>query len=142
MNLRRTALTQILLGLIAILLLALLAVLLLHREKHGAPNIDGLTQALRKSAETALPAPTIASEQIKLIRPEADLDTVAETVVRAASQHGGTALKTPGESGGFSVLVQISGKEAARFRELVTGKTSAVVVEAEGNQIIEVIVSK
>lgn len=141
MNRSPFALTQILLGLIAALLFAIFLVLFIRREKQTAPNLDGLSQALQKSAENALPAPSVASERITVTAQVGDVEAAVDRILKIAADLGGTAVKTPISEGGFSLLVQIPGAQAGRFVGLVTDKPP-VATESDGTRFIEVIISK
>ncbi len=144
MNRSRVTPTQLLLALIAALLIALLATMLVHRKNSAPPaNIEGLKDSLRKAAEASLPAPTVTNDQIAIAAKDGNAEAMAESVAKQSEALGGTALKSPGEDGSIRLLVRISGSNAARFREIVTGKPAQAGNAApDGRQFIEVIISK
>lgn len=144
MNRSRPTPTHILLAVVVALLVAILATLLVHRKASApAANIDNLKDSLKRTAEAALPAPTVTNEQFALHAKDGDVESTAETVVKQSESLGGTALKTVEADGGVRLLIQISGSNAARLRELVTGKpASASTAAPDERQLIEVIVSK
>jgi hypothetical protein len=78
-----------------------------------------LTASLQKTAETALPAPSIATGEIHLFAPTGEHETLANNVVMLATQCGGSAVKAPPDDGGTTVLADIPGNREDEFRRAV-----------------------
>jgi hypothetical protein len=78
-----------------------------------------LTATLQKTAETALPAPTLAAEEIHLFAPAGEHETLANNVVLLATQCGGSAAKAPPDDKGITVLAEIPSGRADEFRKAV-----------------------
>jgi hypothetical protein len=78
-----------------------------------------LTASLQKTAETALPAPTLASEEIHLFAPAGEHETLANNVVLLATQCGGSAAKAPPDDKGTTVLADIPASREDEFRKAI-----------------------
>jgi anti-sigma factor RsiW len=75
-----------------------------------------LTASLQKTAEKALPAPTLAAEEIHLFAPANEREALANNVVMLASQHGGSAAKAPPDETGLTVLADLPSSREEEFR--------------------------
>jgi hypothetical protein len=75
-----------------------------------------LTASLEKSAESALPAPTLAAEEIHLSAPASEHEALANNVVMLATQSGGSAAKAPPDDAGITVLADLPASRAEEFR--------------------------
>jgi hypothetical protein len=75
-----------------------------------------LTASLQKTAETALPAPSLAADEIRLSAPAAEHETLADNVIMLATQCGGSAAKAPPDAAGITVLADIPAKKEEEFR--------------------------
>jgi len=78
-----------------------------------------LTASLQKTAETALPAPTLATEEIHLFAPASEREALANNVVMLATQCGGSAAKAPPDDMGITVLADIPASREDEFRRAV-----------------------
>jgi len=74
-----------------------------------------LTASLEKTAETALPLPTIGDD-VRLYAPSPERDKVADSVVLLAKQAGGSAEKAPADDKGVTVVIDIPAERADEFR--------------------------
>ncbi|HWM24037.1 MAG TPA: hypothetical protein VNP98_04385 [Chthoniobacterales bacterium] len=74
-----------------------------------------LTASLQKTAENALPAPTLANE-IFLAAPASEREAMANNVVMLANQCGGSAAKAPPDDEGITVLADLPASREAEFR--------------------------
>lgn len=74
-----------------------------------------LTASLQKTAETALPAPTLANE-IFLSAPASEREAMANNVVMLANQCGGSAAKAPPDDEGITVLADLPASREDEFR--------------------------
>lgn len=76
-----------------------------------------LTASLQRTAESALPMPTLTTDEIHLVASASERDGLADNVVMLASQHGGTATKAPPDEGGITVLADLPTARADDFRQ-------------------------
>ena len=74
-----------------------------------------LTASLEKTAETALPLPTIGDD-VRLYAPGPERDKVADSVVLLAKQAGGSAEKAPPDDKGVTVVIDIPAERTDEFR--------------------------
>ena len=84
-----------------------------------------LTASLQKTAETALPAPTLATAEIHLVAPANERETLANNVVMLANQYGGSAAKAPADDTGLTVLANLPGVREDEFRQALAPLTQA-----------------
>jgi hypothetical protein len=75
-----------------------------------------LTASLQKAAETALPAPTLAANEIHLFAPPNEREALANNVVMLAAQCGGSAAKAPADYAGITVLADLPASREDEFR--------------------------
>jgi hypothetical protein len=75
-----------------------------------------LTASLQKTAETALPAPSLAADEIRLTAPANEHGTLADHVIMFATQCGGSAAKAPPDEAGLTVLAEIPASREDEFR--------------------------
>ena len=78
-----------------------------------------LTASLQKTAETALPAPTLAADEIHLSAPANEHEALANNVVMLATQCGGSAAKAPPDNAGITVLADIPANREDEFRQAI-----------------------
>jgi hypothetical protein len=123
----------------AALLLAACLCFSCKRRDDRLPNIDGLKDALQKSAETSIPAPTITSGKIALHVAGNKVPAEEERIINLATALDGTAVRSSGGGAASNILVRIPGKNADAFREQATGKPAQPADSTtEENQIIEI----
>lgn len=95
------------------------------KKRSNSPNLETRERALRqelsaslqKTAETALPLPTLATHEIRLVASEKEQDTMANNVVMLAQQSGGSATKAPPDESGITVLAELPGDRVEEFRK-------------------------
>ena len=75
-----------------------------------------LTASLQKTAETALPAPTLSADEIHLSAPANERAALADNVVMLATQCGGSAAKAPPDDAGITVLANLPANREDEFR--------------------------
>ena len=75
-----------------------------------------LTASLQKAAETALPAPVLAAEEIHLFASANEREAIADNVVMLATQCGGSAAKAPPDDAGITVLADLPASREEEFR--------------------------
>jgi hypothetical protein len=83
-----------------------------------------LASSLQKTAETALPLPTIADE-VYLPAAAAERDRIADNVIMLAKQSGGSAAKAPPDDKGITVVVDLASNRAGEFRRSLAPLASA-----------------
>lgn len=79
-----------------------------------------LAASLTKTAETALPLPTFATAEIRLVAPASEQNALADHVVTLAKQSGGSAAKAPPDDAGLTVLANIPADREEEFWQAVT----------------------
>jgi hypothetical protein len=84
-----------------------------------------LAASLRKTAESALPAPKLATAEIHLAASPNEREALANTVVMLASQYGGSAAKAPADDTGITVLADLPAGRADEFRQALAPLTQA-----------------
>ena len=75
-----------------------------------------LIASLQKTAETALPAPTLAADEIHLSASANEREALANNVVMLATQCGGSAVKAPANDTGLTVLADLPASREDEFR--------------------------
>ena len=78
-----------------------------------------LTASLQKTAETALPMPTLAADEIRLAAPANEHKAIADNVVMLAAQCGGSAAKAPPDGIGITVLADLPASREDEFRRAI-----------------------
>ena len=76
-----------------------------------------LTASLQKAAETALPAPTLATDEIHLVASANESEALADNIVMLANQCGGSAAKAPADNTGITVLADLPAIREDEFRQ-------------------------
>ena len=76
-----------------------------------------LTASLQKTADTALPAPTIPTGEIRLFASASEREALADNIVMLATQHGGSATKAPPDEAGITVLADLPASREEEFRQ-------------------------
>ena len=82
-----------------------------------------LTASLQKTAEAALPAPTLATAEIRLVASANEREALANNVVMLANQYGGSAAKAPADDTGLTVLASLPGIREDEFRQALAPLT-------------------
>jgi hypothetical protein len=83
-----------------------------------------VTDSLQRSAQTALPLPTIGDD-IHLPAAIDERDRVADSVILLATQAGGSAAKAPPDDQRITVVVDLPSDRADEFRRSLTPLASA-----------------
>jgi hypothetical protein len=84
-----------------------------------AATREQLAASLQRTAETAMPLPTIADE-IHLFAADRERDALADNVLLLAQQAGGSAAKAPPDEKGIIVIVDVPSARDAEFRRSLT----------------------
>jgi hypothetical protein len=115
-------------------------------EKKELAIRQQVAASLAKTAETALPLPTFATAEIRLVAPTNEQGTLADHVITLAKQSGGTAAKAPPDEDGLTVLANIPASREEEFWQAVAplapaGLSSPAPREnASGNENVNVYV--
>ncbi len=80
----------------------------IYQEVHGS---------LEKAATAVFTPPTLGREQIVIVVPREKQDAVAQSIVEAATQAGGSGAKDLPNDGGTKVLVLVPASAEAQFRK-------------------------
>jgi anti-sigma factor RsiW len=80
-------------------------------------NRKELAQALDKAAAAAMPTPTLDIDEIKISAPAKQRDAMANKVIAAAKQSGGSAVKNLNNENGLLLFAEIPNEHANQFRE-------------------------
>jgi hypothetical protein len=106
-----------------VLLNVLVGIVFIIGKKNGSGELRAreeatrrqLAASLQKTAETALPLPTIADE-IRLQAAAPERDRIAENVILLATQAGGSAAKSLPDDKGITVVIDVPSERADEFR--------------------------
>jgi hypothetical protein len=95
-----------------------------------------LKESLEKAAASALPPPNIETDEIKIIPPVFEDETVSGKVIEAATAVGGTGAKALTDENGTVVLVDIPKNREAEFRERLVplGAPSPAPIDSSAKQ--------
>ena len=108
-----------------------------HRKP--PPSIDGLTDALERSAEKEMPAPSLASEQVILpVRP-GQTDAQVSEVLQEATAAGGAALRSTDASGRLSILATLPDNNADAFKAALRHEPSLMHPPSTTTCLIEIL---
>jgi anti-sigma factor RsiW len=106
-------------------------------------NRTELTQSLSDAAATALPTPTLGIEEIAFNAPAAERDALANKVIAAANQSGGSATKGLSNENGILIFAEIPTARLNVFRDALknlgaTIPTSSAEPNAAEKTILQV----
>ena len=80
-------------------------------------NRHELVQALEKAAATAMPTPNLDVEEIRIAAAPAQREAMADKVMAAAKDSGGSAVKNLSNENGLLLFAEIPAGQAAKFQE-------------------------
>jgi hypothetical protein len=80
-------------------------------------NRTELTQSLSQTAAAALPTPTLGIEEITFNAPTTERDEIANKVIAAATQSGGSAAKNLNNENGILIFAEIPTTRLNEFRD-------------------------
>jgi anti-sigma factor RsiW len=106
-----------------VLLNVIVGVVFIVGNKKGAGELRAreeatrrqLAASLQKTAETALPLPTIADE-VLLTAAAPERDRIAENIILLATQAAGSAAKSLPDDKGITVIIDVPAERADEFR--------------------------
>jgi hypothetical protein len=111
-----------------------------HKPK-PPPSIEGVSAALQRAAAQALTAPPLASEQVIITVTEAEMDTEAYAVAKAATDAGGTTVRFPNENGRLSLLASIPVNNAEAFKAVLHKVRALMDKPSDSTRLIEVVLT-
>jgi hypothetical protein len=86
-------------------------------RERAEQNRTELAQSLSQTAAAALPTPTLSAEEITFNTPATEQVAVANKVIAAASQSGGSAAKGLSNENGILIFAEIPTARLNEFRE-------------------------
>jgi hypothetical protein len=110
-----------------------------HKPK-PTPSIDGLTDALNRTAEKELAAPSLANEQIFLTATPGQIDTQASQVLDAALAAGGVGIRSVDDKGRVSILATIPENNTDAFKATIRHEKSPMNSPAPTTTLIEILI--
>jgi hypothetical protein len=90
------------------------------KRQKPAPNEQNrrqLVEALEKTAAAAMPTPNLDVGEIKISASKLQRDAVANQIIAAAAQCGGSAVKNLSDENGLLLFAEIPAAGEADFRE-------------------------
>ena len=114
-----------------------------RRARPNEHNRQELVQALQKAAANALPTPSLDVDEIKLNATPKQRDAMANKVIAAAKQAGGSAVKNLSSENGTLVFAEIPAERVNEFREALAKlgavlPTSTTQSPASGKTILQI----
>lgn len=124
----------------------LYAIVFMEKKRRSAPpnqqNRQQLVQALNNTAAAALPTPKLDVDEIRLNVPVGQRDAVANKVVAATAQCGGSAAKNLSDENGVLLFAEIPAARENEFREILkqlgAAPSKANEANTSGNRIIQI----
>jgi hypothetical protein len=80
-------------------------------------NQQELAQAVEKAAASALPTPSLDTNEITLSAPAKQRDTLASRIMAGAKESGGSAVKNLSNDNGLLLFAEIPAQQAGKFQE-------------------------
>jgi hypothetical protein len=106
-------------------------------------NRTELAESLARSAAVALPTPSLDIDEIKFTAPVSEQDNLANVIIDAAKEVGGSGTKGLADQNGILLFAEIPSGRVNAFRELMK-KLGATVpgppaaLNAPGNTILQI----
>jgi uncharacterized protein with PIN domain len=110
-----------------------------HKPK-PPPSINALTDALERSAEKDLPAPSLANEQIILPARPGHIGAQAVDVLKAATAAGGVAISSTDAQARVSILATVPENNADAFKAALRHEQAPMQSPASATTLIEVLI--
>jgi hypothetical protein len=127
-------------------LFGLYAIAFMEKKRRSAPpnqqNRQQLAPASNNTAATALPTPKLDVDEIRLNAPVGQRNAIANKVVAAAAQCGGSAAKNLSDENGVLLFAEIPAAREKEFREILkqlgAAPSKANEATTSGNRIIQI----
>src|SRR5260370_4130484 len=91
-----------------------------HRLAPNEQNRQQLVQALEETAASALPAPSLEVDEVKITTSKAQRDAIANQVVAVPAACGGSAAKNLNDENGLLLFAEIPAARESEFRQKLT----------------------
>ncbi len=115
------------------------------RRAPNEQNRQQLVQALEKTAASALPVPNLEVDEIAIATSKTQRDAIANQIIAAAKDCGGSAVKNLNDKNGLLLFAEIPAAREDEFRQRLTSlgaqptKPAASAASSPGrNRIIQV----
>jgi hypothetical protein len=99
-------------------------------QRNETQNRSEISQSLSRTAAAALPTPTLGIEEITFSAPVAEQDTLANTVIIAAQESGGSGTKGLADEHGILIFAEIPTQRLNDFRQALRKLGGAVPAPA------------
>ena len=126
-------------------LFGLYAIAFMEKKRRVRPMQEQrqqLVQALEKAGASALPTPSLDINEVKLNAPVEQREAMANKVVAAAKQCGGSAAKGLADENGILLFAEVPASRENDFREMLkqlgASPSQASNGSATGNRIIQI----
>jgi hypothetical protein len=103
-------------------LFGLYAIVFMEKKRRIRPleqQKQQLVEALQKAGASALPTPSLDISEIKLNAPTAEHNRLADKVIAAAKQCGGSAVKGLADENGILLFAEVPAPRENDFREIL-----------------------
>jgi hypothetical protein len=145
---RRVAIAFIALVFLNVLFGIYAIVFMQNKRQRQAPNEQNrqqLVQAIEKTAASALPAPRLDVDEIKITTSEVRRDAIANQIIAVAADCGGSAVKNLSDENGLLLFAEIPAAREGEFRQRLTAVgaqptklTAASAPSVSRNRIIQI----
>jgi hypothetical protein len=128
-------------------LFGLYAIGFMENKRRARPgqeqNRKEFAQALDKAAAAALPTPTLDVDEIRISAPAKQRDALANKVIAAAKQSGGSAVKNLSSENGLLLFAEIPAERLNQFRDALQKlgavlPTSTTATPTSGKAILQI----
>jgi len=113
-----------------------------HRPAPNEQNRQQLAEALQKTAAAALPTPNLDVGEIRIPASKLQRDAVANQVIGAAAECGGSAVKNLNDENGLLLFAEIPTARETDFREKLTNlgaqPSKPIDSSSNANRIIQI----
>jgi hypothetical protein len=110
------------------------------RKQKPPPSIDGLSDALERSAVKSLPDPSLANEQLVIRVKPGQSNSLTPDILAAATAAGGVAIPSHDSQGHASILATVPLNNVDAFKAAVRHEKSTMLTPASQTQLIEVVI--
>jgi hypothetical protein len=111
------------------------AIAFMEKKRRSRPaqdqNRQELLQSLQKTAVLALPTPSLDADEIKLSAPAAEQDALANKVIAAAQQFGGSGTKGLASEHGILLFAEIPSARVNDFHQMLKKLGATVPVPSK-----------
>jgi hypothetical protein len=102
-------------------------------QRNETQNRSEISQSLSRTAAAALPTPTLGIEEITFSAPVAEQDTLANTVITAAQEFGGSGTKGLADEHGILIFAEIPTQRLNDYRAALRKLGGTIPTAAEAS---------